>query len=1658
MSGDTCGAQNAPPVGAGSSHNASGPATLASATPPAGAVAQWGQVPYGPPPPHQYMPPPGWGPHYWGYQAPYAGPPHSIAPPPPPPPPPHVPPVLTPSAAGGRVVYDLTGDGPTTRGSHRGRGDQNRSSDQEDRREPRDRGRPPSPRYRRQSPPHYRRRGDERSRSPPPRRTSQNRPASPPRLRGRFNDFLDRVDELEMRNHCLERRNEELTEQNHDLRRQLREAQNNRAPARQPSTTSRAPPASLPARQTTGHPTTAGAPPIAAPPVNTPAPPVATVSSNERPLEDRMESLPLLQRMEQDSAHSSTPMTIPGDLVPSNVDLAAIHGEWHNYVVNTVEDYSTIRDAANRGSDSALLYIGFLNAMQQRVPITRRSLGVKELLKDWSHFSKPHEARRVRLHEKHGIKLRTKPRKASDTGDETSSVTVPDPLPDNSIAMDMDPVPAPGQRAVSEPTRTSAPRDAVTVAPTEDTQMGQAGDHRLSANGLHFATIDPADWPSGIRADIAGQPVPVNAQMLRTPHSPWADDVHAWEVMHSLAPAIDENDPTSSSRRDAFLQLAVRLFAVKDYLMVLYGRMSAPMGDRPVEPYPFELDPYNMVHVAAWFHDHGIELESETAENLHQYSIFAYPFLPGALPDGPPTLGQMLAGSAGQRTLISAAHFQYPALHFSQPGRNWTTATEDYFIAGRAGQGSRPITSFPPVPPALPTAVRPTTGPYSIAAMSPTEAPRSAPTPEPGPSMADLARRSPSEVVDYEGSDYDGPTKAEGPAASIQPNILGFWTEDRTQAIFETITMPSWDAQMPRLVRAYLAWKHGASQTNTVPEDMDTEAEGGSVFHVTAIGITSRQRMRAIHQKENEPANLSLLRQGLLGCSPETPSVAFSLETLELYHRLRRRHGRLSVQTMARVLCDMHDYTYHKCHREQLDIAFDAYLDILRRVEKLVNAELGRDGPHWRARNSCPPCHYELEDETPLVPRAWYAQDGNYSLKRAASAGLVDQRQFSSTYNLSRTEVDVFKDEVKRKAPVDGDFEEAALGGSDEHGGDVTDAQELKTTCTKNWKAANSANKKSAFEIYETNGIFPVACRHGLIITFAEMVRSNELAKYPLATTNFLLEVFGYDVGLGADIGCSFAETIRHSNLLKDKAARLRLQVVVNAFHGWAHNHLCQLQHHPLYRKGAGLEDLETLERIFSASNNIARTIRHATRFHWLQAVDLHFRQWDEEKYQELSSFMYNNYKQALVIIKDYTTQLNAFKAQFLVTDAVIESWIDQELKFLEDLKEEPEDRILAVSYVEALMLLQSADEKWNRTSNAFSNTTFDVSNYGANSRVTARLEADRRAAMDQQLVAIRAVTDLEAKLGLIGARWTHDHPDFVATLEYMRQREYHRALDRIQQLVVQRLFELSKANLSEMGYKLRDSIWKALKVRSKAVQSALDRYNAVAPLMKPPAPKLEWKQIMDYVFISEFELLKYLRSHRDITNEPWSRPVYREATTKFFKLRGAHEELVRVNVEARRLRTSIRDEHLLYESHIARLEPSDALLAAELRARYATRRRVNALHNRKLDKLEALPGFTGICGPGTRLGAQTPTGDEGTADSEDDMRAFMTAADRQQRVVINGDEEDIAEDEEHVHEQDSDDDVGDLAVKMSEVIVDEPVEHPLVNGVPTHMLYSWSL
>lgn len=109
------------------------------------------------------------------------------------------------------------------------------------------------------------------------------------------------------------------------------------------------------------------------------------------------------------------------------------------------------------------------------------------------------------------------------------------------------------------------------------------------------------------------------------------------------------------------------------------------------------------------------------------------------------------------------------------------------------------------------------------------------------------------------------------------------------------------------------------------------------------------------------------------------------------------------------------------------------------------------------------------------------------------------------------------------------------------------------------------------------------------------------------------------------------------------------------------------------------------------------------------------------------------------------------------------------------------------------------SSSKWEAVSADFQAYDGASGTYASSTRVTARLESQRRSAMDEILIAVRSVADLEAKLEVI-IPWTEDSAEYISTLDYIQQRNYHRALDTIQRLVIQRLFEASKANMSEMG------------------------------------------------------------------------------------------------------------------------------------------------------------------------------------------------------------------------------------------------------------------
>jgi len=122
-----------------------------------------------------------------------------------------------------------------------------------------------------------------------------------------------------------------------------------------------------------------------------------------------------------------------------------------------------------------------------------------------------------------------------------------------------------------------------------------------------------------------------------------------------------------------------------------------------------------------------------------------------------------------------------------------------------------------------------------------------------------------------------------------------------------------------------------------------------------------------------------------------------------------------------------------------------------------------------------------------------------------------------------------------------------------------------------------------------------------------------------------MMDVFGSNLGGGYDIGCRFKITLANS-ALRAQAKELDYTSLVGAFHGHAHNRLCQLSFLSTYMEGLGLSDLEGAECLFSRSNDLATTTRHSSTFHRLQCITNYFKHLDKtDTYEGLSTkfFLY---------------------------------------------------------------------------------------------------------------------------------------------------------------------------------------------------------------------------------------------------------------------------------------------------------------------------------------------------------------------------------------------------------------------------------------------------
>lgn len=82
---------------------------------------------------------------------------------------------------------------------------------------------------------------------------------------------------------------------------------------------------------------------------------------------------------------------------------------------------------------------------------------------------------------------------------------------------------------------------------------------------------------------------------------------------------------------------------------------------------------------------------------------------------------------------------------------------------------------------------------------------------------------------------------------------------------------------------------------------------------------------------------------------------------------------------------------------------------------------------------------------------------------------------------------------------------------------------------------------------------------------------------------------------------------------------------------------------------------------------------------------------------------------------------------------------------------------------------------------------------------MTCLIETEQRHALEVERKDLLAVHDLESKLAL-SQRWTPDDPQWKEAEIMAGKRTYQRCLDTLEGLVISRMFELTKMNMSQTG------------------------------------------------------------------------------------------------------------------------------------------------------------------------------------------------------------------------------------------------------------------
>ncbi|EIN03444.1 hypothetical protein PUNSTDRAFT_33210, partial [Punctularia strigosozonata HHB-11173 SS5] len=400
-----------------------------------------------------------------------------------------------------------------------------------------------------------------------------------------------------------------------------------------------------------------------------------------------------------------------------------------------------------------------------------------------------------------------------------------------------------------------------------------------------------------------------------------------------------------------------------------------------------------------------------------------------------------------------------------------------------------------------------------------------------------------------------------------------------------------------------------------------------------------------------------LLARGLFPCAPQSPSLAFDLNMLELVAMLflntapnvtawaatletflgvRKYHLRTKDSLRRRFGNALSWFIYLRdCVKEKTFTAIeDARKAIvsqaeLRHLDEGLRKNGKLRGESWRPRAPAKPDGRQRSPSTSFssylrsrcllcfgpnpqasfddMPDVIVCLDACFTQKRCATTGRDPSRRHPASVFLPEAEVLAMEKESPRKrkghaAPHASIYEDEDQ--EDRCDGPLKVPNSVLDGCEASFKAADESREKASTRFFDDTALMALMCRHDRVLWLANMTSAGERQHYAIA----LLDRFfrhipaSTTVGVLYDIGCQLQRSCYKWDLLP--AYRDRITFGISVFHAYGHQWPCQVVYHPRKCRGFGLSDGESCERFWSAIDHLVPGLRVSGFFQRLYVID----------------------------------------------------------------------------------------------------------------------------------------------------------------------------------------------------------------------------------------------------------------------------------------------------------------------------------------------------------------------------------------------------------------------------------------------------------------------